>query len=108
MDVYATIVSTGQTAMVVKLYAKFDDIVTNYPIEGLVVADFVSTVAAATSRIRNTTDAADVTITTAVESPAGTYTLSYTSQTVSDVLQPLIKKNGLDGATMIGTTGTVV
>jgi hypothetical protein len=34
--------------------------------------------------------------------------LTYTAQTVADVLQPLIKKNGLDGVTMIGTTGTVI
>ena len=109
MSVYAEIVSTGQTAMVVDLYAKFGDIVTNYPIEGLVTADFVSSDSAVASKIYNVTDDADVTI-TASESATipGRYTLTYTSQTVSDVLQPKIKKNGLDGATMLGTTGTVV
>jgi len=109
MDVYATIVSTGQTAMVVKLFAKFDDIVNNYPIEGLVTADFVSSDSGTASKIYNVTDDADVTVTVAESSTTpGTYTITYTSQTVSDVLQPKIKKNGLDGATMIGTEGTVV
>jgi len=108
MDVYGTIVSTSQTEMVIKLFAKFDDIVNNYPIPGLVTADFVSSDSAATSKIYNVTADADVTVTVA-ESPTGTYTLTYSSQTVSDVLQPMIKKNGLDAAvTLLGTEGTVV
>lgn len=107
LNVYCTIASTTQTVMTLSIYAKVGNMVTNYPIEGLVTADFVSTVAAATSKMRNTTDSADVTV-VAAETSAGTYTLTYSSQTVSDVLQPLIKKNGLDGATMMGTTGTVV
>jgi hypothetical protein len=109
MNLYCTIVSTTQTVMTLKVFAKFGNIVTNYPISGLVTADFVSTVAAATSKMRNNTDGADVTVVAAESSTVpGTYTLTYSSQTVADVLQPLVKKNGLDGSTMIGTTGTVV
>jgi hypothetical protein len=108
MNLYCTIVSTTQTVMTLKVFAKFGNIVTNYPISGLVTADFVSTVAAATSKMRNNTDGADVTVVAAESSTVpGTYTLTYSSQTVADVLQPLVKKNGLDGSTMIGTTGTV-
>ena len=109
MNVYATIVSTSTTTMVLDLYAKVGNIVTNYPIEGLVTADFVSSDTGSTSKMYNITDASDVTVTAAESTTIdGRYTLTYTAQTVADVLQPLIKKNGLDGVTMIGTTGTVI
>jgi hypothetical protein len=109
MNVYTTIVSTSTTTMVLDLYAKVGNIVTNYPIEGLVTADFVSSDTGSTSKMYNITDASDVTVTAAESTTIdGRYTLTYTAQTVADVLQPLIKKNGLDGVTMIGTTGTVI
>jgi hypothetical protein len=109
MNVYATIVSTSTTTMVLDLYAKVGNIVTNYPIEGLVTADFVSSDTGTTSKMYNITDASDVTVTAAESTTIdGRYTLTYTAQTVADVLQPLIKKNGLDGVTMLGTTGTVI
>lgn len=108
-NVYGTIVSTGQTDMVIDLFMNYGNFVGNSPIEGLVTADFVSSVTGAAGKIRNVTDSADVTI-TASESTTipGRYTLSYTSQTVSDVLQPMIKKNGLDAANTLTDTGTVV
>lgn len=110
IDTYVEVVSCGQTSTVLRLYNQYGNLVTGSPIEGLLVTDFVSSVGGATSKIRNTTDSLDVTITTVTESTTtpGTYTLAYASQTVADVLQPLIKKNGLDGASMIGTVGTVV
>ena len=108
-NVYCTITSTGQTAMVLKVFSKFGNIVTNNPEEGLVAADFASSDSGTTAKIYNSTDDADVTVTVAESTTVpGTYTLTYSSQTVSDVLQPYVKKNGLDGVTMIGTTGTVV
>lgn len=110
INAYVSVVSTGQTSMVVDVYNKYGDFINGSPVEGLLIADFASSVTETGSKIRNTTDGADVTLTTVTESTlqAGRYTLAYTSQTVSDVLQPYIKKNGLDGTTMIGTTGTVV
>ena len=109
MNVYTTIVSTSTTTMVLDLYAKVGNIVTNYPIEGLVTADFVSSDTGSTSKMYNITDASDLTV-SATESTTvdGRYTLTYTGAVASEVLQPLIKKNGLDGVTMIGTTGTVI
>jgi hypothetical protein len=109
MNVYATIVSTSTTTMVLDLYAKVGNIVTNYPIEGLVTADFVSSDTGSTSKMYNITDASDLTV-AATESTTidGRYTLTYTGAVAAEVLQPLIKKNGLDGVTMIGTTGTVI
>ncbi len=109
INVYATIISTSTTTMVVDLYAKVGDMANNYRIEGLVTADFVSSDTGSTSKMYNITDASDVTVTAAESTTIdGRYTLTYTAQTVADVLQPLIKKNGLDGVTMIGTTGTVI
>jgi hypothetical protein len=109
MNVYATIVSTSTTTMVLDLYAKVGNIVTNYPIEGLVTANFVSSDTGSTSKMYNITDASDLTV-AATESTTvdGRYTLTYTGAVASEVLQPLIKKNGLDGVTMLGTTGTVI
>jgi hypothetical protein len=110
INAYVRVVSTGQTSMVVDVYNKYGDFINGSPVEGLLIADFASSVTETNSKIRNTTDGADVTLTTVTESTsqAGRYTLAYTSQTVSDVLQPYVKKNGLDGTTMIGTTGAVV
>jgi hypothetical protein len=110
INAYVRVVSTGQTSMVVDVYNKYGDFINGSPVEGLLIADFASSVTETNSKIRNTTDGADVTLTTVTESTsqAGRYTLAYTSQTVSDILQPYVKKNGLDGTTMIGTTGTVV
>lgn len=69
-------------------------------LRGLVVADFISSVTSATSKIRNTTDSADVTITgvteTAVTSNTWKYTLTWTAQTSGDVLQPFATKQGFD------------
>jgi len=109
MNVYTTIVSTSTTTMVLDLYAKVGNIVTNYPIEGLVTADFVSSDTGSTSKMYNITDASDLTVTAAESTTIdGRYTLTYTGAVASEVLQPLIKKNGLDGVTMLGTTGTVI
>lgn len=99
LDIYIQGTPTcGQTSLVVALAYKFGYFLNPLPVEGLVVADFVSSSDAATSRIRNITDAANVTITSVTESPAGTYTLAYASQTVSDVLRLAVSKSGLDAS----------
>lgn len=56
------------------------------PIEGLVIADFISSVGGATSRIRNTTDNANVTITTVTETSPGVYALTYTLAAAKNVV----------------------
>lgn len=110
VNAYVTVVSCGQTSLVVKVYNKYGDFISGSPVEGLVVGDFASSTSGTGSKIRNTTDGSDVTLSSVTESTStpGEYTLVYTSQTVSDVLQPYVKKNGYDGSTMIGTTATVV
>lgn len=76
----------------------FGTAITKDPIEGLVVADFISSDDGATSRLYNETDDTNVTITsvTEVSGVPGRYILNYASQTVSDVLKVLIKKNGFE------------
>lgn len=66
-------------------------------VEGLVAADFASSVGGATSKIRNTTDGADVAVTVAESATVpGRYTFTYTSQTAADDLVVFLKKNGYD------------
>jgi hypothetical protein len=107
IDVYYKSVSASPSTIVVDIFNNYGNFVTGSPIEGLVVADFISSDTLATSKVYNITDNADITITTVTESNtvAGRYTLAMAAGIVaSDVLQILVKKNGLDGATMIGTT----
>lgn len=88
----------GQTSTTVDLGYKFGFFLNPLPVEGLVVADFVSSSDGATSRIRNVTDSANVTITGVTENTPGNYTLTYASQTVADVLRLAVSKNGLDAS----------
>ena len=111
IDVYYKSVSASTTELVVDIFNNYGNFVTGSPIEGLVVADFISSDSLTTSKVYNITDTADITISSVSESTtvAGRYTLNMGAGIVaSDVLQVLIKKNGLDGATMIGTTLTAV
>lgn len=54
------------------------DLYEETPIEGLVSADFKSSVTGTASKIRNTTNSADVSITTVTESAPGIYDFTYT------------------------------
>ncbi len=86
--------STGFTAVFTADYGTFKN---KIDITGFVVGDFVSTVTAATSKIRNTTTGADVTITSVTESPDGTYTFAYSSGVSNgDVLTLAADKDGYE------------
>ena len=90
--------STGQTSMVFKLYTEYGTVATPIKIEGLVAADFA---------LYNVTDSAAVTVSTCTESPAGTYTLTYASQTVADVIRITPSTTGIDFTDVIAQTATV-
>ncbi len=92
--------STGQTSMVFKLYTKYGSAAKPVAIEGLVAADFA---------LYNVTDSAAVTVSTCTESTTvpGTYTLTYTSQTVADVIRITPTKTGIDFTDVIAQTATV-
>ncbi len=68
----------------------------NRAVENLVAADLVSSVGGATSKIRNTTDAADVAVTGLTENSAGNYTATFTAQTSADSMTVKVLKNGYD------------
>jgi len=90
--------STGQTSMVFKLYTEYGTVATPIAIEGLVAGDFA---------LYNVTDSAAVTVLTCTESPAGTYTLTYASQTVADVIRITPSTTGIDFTNVIAATATV-
>jgi len=92
VDVLSTNTSVGQTSWVVKLYSRY-----NTKIKGLVAGDFA---------IYNVTDSAAVTVVSCTEVD-GTYTLTYASQTVADVLRLTPTKTGYDFTEVIAKTGTV-
>lgn len=104
LDVEVEIVSTSQTAMVFKLKTKFGNGIERLLDKGLTAAELISSVTAATSKVRNTTSGADVSVTSLSEdTEGGTYTIGYSSQTVGHVLKVLPKRNGREYTSASGT-----
>jgi uncharacterized protein (DUF697 family) len=85
VDVTVEAVTTGQTSMTFKLVTNYGAVGNKIKDKGLLAANFVSTVGAVASKLRNFTTSADVAITGLTES-AGVYTLTYASQTAGNVL----------------------
>lgn len=77
-------------------------------VEGLLITDFVSSVGGATSRLYNSTDSANVTISTFTESAPGVYDLTFAGQTVSDVIVIKPLKAGFDFTAVEANTATIV
>lgn len=98
LDVHATFSSISTTGFTVQMDTEFGTALTKVPVEGLVIADFISSVTLATSKARNVTDSADITLTTVVESTTvpGQYVVVMPAQTSADVLTVTCKKNGYD------------
>jgi len=98
-DAAISYTSTGQTSMVFALTSKYGgSVATPVKIQGLLAADFA---------LYNVTDSSAVTVATCTESPAGTYTLTYLSQTVADVIRVTPTLTGVDFTTVIATTSVV-
>jgi hypothetical protein len=98
LDVCVTEVSTGQTELVAKVSTIYGSKASPVAIKGLVAGDFDLT---------NVTDSATVAILTSVEAPAGTYTITYASQDLADVMTLGGSKNGLDFTKAVETNLTV-
>ena len=90
------LVDSQTTSLTVKLKSSFGTPLSPILATGLVATDFVSYDDAATSKIWNETDQANVSITGVTESPAGTYELTFAAQDVSDVLILDAIKSGFD------------
>lgn len=101
VDAKVKYTSTGQTSMVVKLFAVGGSVATPVAIQGLLAANFA---------LYNVTTAAAITVATAVESTItpGTYTLTYLSQTVANVIRLTPTYTGYDFTEVIATTSVVV
>lgn len=107
-DVFPDYGTNSTTSIVVTLKLKDGSLLDNGGAKGLVIADFVSSVTAATSKVRNKTTNADVTITSVTVASDGiTYTLNFAAQTAGDefIVKPL--KNGFDFSEVEATTTTL-
>lgn len=98
LDVTSTYSAIGQTSFKATLKTIFGTVLNPVLVEGLVAGDMA---------LYNITDSNSVAITTAVEAPDGTYTISYASQTVADVLRLTITKDGFDFTAVTANTITI-
>lgn len=98
-DAFVTYANTSATTMTFTLATNFGPVNSKVKVKGLVAADFA---------LFNVTDSAAVTIITAAESPSGTYTLTYASQTVADVIRLTPTKAGIDFSPVVAATSAVV
>lgn len=104
IDILSTNVSCSTTVLVAKLFTKYGT-----KAKGLVITDFYDVAGGAGSKVYNTTDSAALTLTSVVESPAGTYTLTMAvAQTVSDKIRVTPVKTGFDYTDVIANLATVV
>jgi len=86
LDVSYVLIESLTTNLKFKLVTDGGTPITPITVDGMVAADFVSSVTASTSKVRNATDSTDVTV-TSVESPDGTYTLTFSvAQTLGDAI----------------------
>jgi hypothetical protein len=98
LDVTSTYSAIGQTSFKATLKTIFGTVLNPVLVEGLAAGDMA---------LYNITDSGNVAITTAVEAPDGTYTISYASQTVADVLRLTITKDGYDFTAVTANTITI-
>lgn len=96
LDVNVTASDKGTASFTVELSADFGTFKNKIAITGFVITDFVSSVTASTSKLRNVTTGADITITSVTENPDGTYVFVYPSQTTGDVLTLAASKDGYE------------
>jgi hypothetical protein len=98
LDVTSTYSAIGQTSFKATLKTQYGSFLNPILVEGLVAGDMA---------LYNITDSANVAITTAVEAPDGTYTISYASQSAADVLRLTISKDGFDFTAVTANTITI-
>lgn len=97
LDVFATFGTNATTKVVTTLVTKDGSLLDPIKVQGLVIADFVSSVTGAPSKVRNTTTNADITITSVTVDAAGnTYTINFAAQTAGDTIVVDGLKPGLD------------
>lgn len=98
LDIHSTIVATHATSIKVSLFNKFGAANNKNVLSGLLAADFA---------LYNTTTSAAVTVISSVESPDGTYLLTFASQTVGNVVRITPTKAGYDFTAVVALTATI-
>lgn len=96
LDISSEVISSSTTDIKIKLKSNFGTPLTPVIVQGLLVADFVSSDSGATSSLFNETTQLDVAITGFVESPNGTYELTFAAQNSADVIVIKPLKDGFD------------
>lgn len=107
INVTSVITNKSTTGFTAKLLTDGGTPINPVLVKGLAITDFVSSVGGATSRLYNVTDAANVTITSISESPAGVYTFAFAAQTSADVLVLKPLKTGFIFTDVITNTITI-
>lgn len=92
LDIYAEYTAKTTTSFKVKLKTDYGTPINPVVDEGLLLADFA---------LYNVTDSLPVTILSAVESPDGTYTITYAIQGAGEVLRLTPTKSGRDYAAVV-------
>lgn len=105
LDVNVVVSNESTTGYTLTLTSDFGAVNGASPVEGLVIADFVSSVGGATSKVRRTNNTpADVSITSVTESADGVYDFVIPTATSADILQPAASKNGFDFSNLLDVT----
>lgn len=95
LDIHSEIVQNTLTTVTVKLFNKYGAANNKNVLTGLVAGDFA---------LYNVTDSAAVTVNSSVESPEGSYLLTFSAQTANDVLRITPTKAGYDFSAVIALT----
>jgi len=95
LDIYSEIVQNTLTTVTVKLFNKYGAANNKNVLTGLVAGDFA---------LYNVTDSAAVTVNSSVESPEGSYLLTFSAQTANDVLRITPTKSGYDFTAVVALT----
>ena len=95
LDVSHVVSGIIATQFVSKMNTEYGDMLNPVVVEGLLAGDMA---------LYNVTTSGAVAITSAVESPAGSYTVVYAAQTAADVLRLTVTKNGYNFAAVTAAT----
>lgn len=95
LDIHSTIPLNTLTTVTLSLFNKYGAANNKNVLSGLVAGDFA---------LYNVTDSAAVTVISSVESPDGTYLITFAAQTANDVLRITPTKAGYDFTAVIANT----
>jgi hypothetical protein len=98
LDVKVSVTSITKTTFTAFFYTLFGTVKTPYPVTGLLVTDFVSSVTGTTSKLRDLTSSSDLTISSVTESAItkGSYACVYAGGVQNHYMTVTCKKNGFD------------